>query len=63
MSLNYSRIFHIFTYLSVVVPIDPSVEPYTISNCVFDFAKYKEKDVKDDKANSIIILYYLYILI
>ena len=37
---------------TVVVPTDPSVDPYTLTNCIFDYSKYKKKDLADDKAKS-----------
>ena len=45
----------LFVIYSVIVPIDPEKEPYVIKNCVFDYAKYKEKDEKDDKEKSNIV--------
>lgn len=38
--------------MQVIVPIDPDVTPYTLKKCIFDLSKYKEKDLKDDKADS-----------
>jgi hypothetical protein len=32
------------------VPTNPDIEPYVIENCIFDYAKYPEKDTKDDAA-------------
>jgi hypothetical protein len=35
-----------------VVPINPEVDAYTLHYCVFDFAKYKEMDLENDKKKS-----------
>jgi hypothetical protein len=35
-----------------VIPINPEVDAYKMHNCVFDFAKYKEIDLRDDKKKS-----------
>lgn len=43
--------------LQVIVPIDPEVEPYVLKNCIFDFAKYKEKDLKDDQEDKCDYIY------
>lgn len=37
---------------TVVVPINPEHDAYTIKYCVFDYAKYKEKDLEDDEKKS-----------
>ncbi len=34
------------------MPIDPEVTPYVLRKCIFDYSKYKEKDLKDDKEDS-----------
>ena len=36
----------------MVVPTDPNEDPYTLTKCIFDYSKYKKKDLEDDRKNN-----------